>query len=282
MQESSLSFWSKISRSKSVRWTSLFQNGIAVTGLESQGTVLHPSHSTTLQASRLRMAVSQRLASAVLLLACGLLLALPMAAQSTRRPRRESNANRQARIARTIEETYSHRWEIAGGGGYLRFRSGEFLPKNSEITFWMNGTYFLSEKLGITGEIRGGYGNAKIGNNPYNVDYNPQISEYPFMAGPTYRFRLREKYAVSGFALGGTAIGKFDGDLKGHTPQQVGLWPTTNARPAFSLGANLDYNFYPNFAFRIAPSYLGTTFGGMVQNNLGFEMGLIYRFGKQK
>ncbi len=32
--------------------------------------------------------------------------------------------------------------------------------------------------------------------------------------------------------------------------------------PAFSVGGNLDLNLYPNLAFRIAPSYLGTTFGG--------------------
>jgi hypothetical protein len=53
-------------------------------------------------------------------------------------------------------------------------------------------------------------------------------------------------------------------------------------RPAFSIGMNLDLNLYPNLAFRIAPSYLGTTFGGTIENNAGFEMGLVYRFGHQK
>ena len=40
--------------------------------------------------------------------------------------RRETNASRQARIQRTIDETYSHRWEVFGGGGYLRWRSGQY------------------------------------------------------------------------------------------------------------------------------------------------------------
>jgi hypothetical protein len=220
-------------------------------------------------------------AFAAALLAFAMLAALPAHAQSTRRPRRESNANRKARIARNIEQTYTHRWEIGGGGGYLRFRSGEALQKNSEITFWMNGTYFLNQKLGITGEVRGAYGNAKIGNTPFNIP-NPQISEYPFMAGPTYRFYTKEKYAVSAFALGGTAIGKFDSGTKAISTNNLGLWPSTNARPVFSVGGNLDLNLYPNIAFRIAPSYLGTTFGGSLQNNVGFEMGVIYRFGQQK
>jgi hypothetical protein len=205
-------------------------------------------------------------------------------AQATRRSGRETNASRKARIARQIAETYTHRWEVGGGGGYLRFRSGPFTQKNSEITFWANTTYYLNQKLGITGELRGAYGNAKtLEGNPFaSLVGNPQISEYPFMAGPTYRFRLREKTAISAFAIGGAAIGKFDGDSKGVHAVDLGFWPSTSARPAFSVGANLDLNVYPNLAFRITPSYLGTTYGGTLQNNLGFEMGLVYRFGRQK
>jgi hypothetical protein len=205
-------------------------------------------------------------------------------AQSTRKPGRETNANRRARIARLVQDTYTHRWEVAGGGGWLRFRSGQYTQKNSEIAFWLDTTYFFNQKLGVTGELRGDYGNAKIPNyNQYaTLVGNPQISEYPFMAGPTYRFYRHQKIAVSAFALGGTAIGKFDGDSKGIPAVDLGFWPSTNARPAFSVGGNLDMNIYPNLAFRIAPSYLGTTFGGSLQNNVGFEMGLVLRFGRQK
>jgi hypothetical protein len=221
-------------------------------------------------------------------LAAVLLIAAAMAgftgqAQS-RNPRRETNANRRARIAKQIAETYTHRWEVGGGGGYLRFRSGQFTQKNSEIAFWANTSYYFNQKLGVTGEIRGAYGNGKVPNlNQFaSLVNNPQISEYPFLGGPTYRFRLREKYALSAFALGGTAIGKFDGDSKGIPATTLGFWPSTSARPAFSIGGNLDLNLYPNLAFRITPSYLGTTFGGSLQNNVGFEMGVVYRFGRQK
>ena len=47
-------------------------------------------------------------------------------------------------------------------------------------------------------------------------------------------------------------------------------------------GSSLDLNLYPNLAFRITPSYTATTFGGTVENNAGFEMGVVYRFGRQK
>jgi hypothetical protein len=229
--------------------------------------------------------VSTQSVVAVLILTLAALAGFTGQAQTKRKPGHETNANRKARIARQIQETYTHRWEVGGGGGWLRFRSGEYTQKNSEITFWMDTTYYLNQKLGITGEIRGAYGNAKPlqgVNNDLNLVGRPQISEYPFMAGPTYRLYRQQRYAVSVFALGGTAIGKFDGDSHGIPAATLGFWPSTNARPAFSLGGNLDINVYPNLAFRIAPSYLGTTYGGSLQNNVGFNMGLVYRFGRQK
>jgi len=207
-------------------------------------------------------------------------------AQSTHRTRRESNANRKARIARTIEDTYTRRWEVGGGGGYLRFRSGENLQRNNQVSFWTSGTYFLNPKLGITGDVRGSYGNA-IFNIP-----NPQISQYTFMGGPTYRVWTKEKTAISIYAVGGAAIGKFDSGAKGLTSADIHVWQS-NTRPAFSLGANFDYNFYPNLAVRVTPTYLGTFFRmdpndtstssrGSIQNNLGVNVGLVYRFGRIK
>ncbi|MEO8736047.1 MAG: hypothetical protein ABI380_05870 [Edaphobacter sp.] len=201
-------------------------------------------------------------------------------AQSSRRTRRESNTNRQARIARTIKETYSHRWEIGGGGGYLRYRSGEFLQRNNEVAFWMTGTRYLNPKLGIVADIRGAYGNAKVGNIGV-IRFNPQVSQYTFLAGPSYRFYAKEKTAVSAFAVGGVGLGKFDSGSKGLPSSEIGTWPS-EYRAAFSVGVNFDYNFYPNLAARVTPTYVGTTFGGSLQNNAGFNIGLVYRFGKNE
>jgi hypothetical protein len=215
-------------------------------------------------------------------------------AQTTRRTRRESSANRKARIARTIAETYSHRFEVAGGGGYLRFQSGA-PQRNNEVTFFMTGTYFLNPKLGIIGDIRGMYGNAKIGNNitsPVTLGFNPPISEYPFLGGVAYRLYAQEKFAATVTAEGGAALGKFDGAAKGLTSAELGVWQSTT-KPAFSVGANFDYNFYPNLAFRVSPTYVGTFFrrdptdtvhgpDGTIQNNFGVNIGIVYRFGKIK
>jgi hypothetical protein len=217
--------------------------------------------------------------------------AVAVQAQTAHRTRRESSANRQARIARTVAETYGHRYEVAGGGGLLRFQSGA-PQRNNEVTFFMTGTYFLNPKLGIIGDIRGAYGNAKIGNNvqsPTTLGFNPQISEYPFMGGIAYRLYAKEKFAVAVTGEGGVALGKFDGAAKGLTSAELGVWQSTT-KPAFSLGANFDYNFYPNLAFRVSPTYVGTFFRrdpadihgtpGTIQNNFGFNAGIVYRFGK--
>ena len=207
-----------------------------------------------------------------------------------RRTRRESNANRKARIERTIQETYSHRYEVFGGGGYLRFRSGEYLQRNNEVTWATSATYFFNPKLGITGDIRGSYGNAKVGNNIYNVA-NPLITEYTFMGGPSYRFYAKQKFAVTGNVLGGFALGNFDGGSKGIPAPKLRMWATSNP-PAISAGVSVDYNLYPNIAVRVTPTYVGTFFNGIdqatgksngsIQNNLGVNAGVVYRFGKIK
>lgn len=208
------------------------------------------------------------------------MVSMPTAAQSARRQRRESTANRKARIARTIEATYGHPWETAGGGGYMRYRSGPYLRQNNEVSFWASTLYSLNPKLGILGTVQGSYGKAQIGNTIFNIP-NPQISEYAFLAGPSYRLIRQEKYGVTGFAQGGIDLGKFAGGSKGFTATEIGVWPGDFAA-AFSAGVSLDYNFDPALAVRVTPAYLGTTFGGTIQNSKVLNIGLVYRFGKPR
>ena len=201
-----------------------------------------------------------------------------------KRPRRETNASRQARIQRTIEETYSHRWEAFGGGGFLRWDSGPSTQKNNEVS-WAAGTnYFLSPKLSIVGEAQGSFGRAKPVRFDPNVAPigNPQINEYFFTGGANYRFYAKEKLAVSVQGTGGVAWGIFSsGSPYSYYGPDLGLWQD-GFKPAFTVSVNADYNFYPNLAFRIAPTYVGSTFGGQVQNNVGLNAGVVYRFGRRK
>lgn len=221
-----------------------------------------------------------RVAAAALL--SGLLMAAsPLMAQSTHRTRRESTATRKARIERTIAKEYGHRYEAAGGAGYVRFEPGKTLQQNNEIAFWASTLYALTPRLGVEGEVRGAYGNAKIGNNIYNLYFKPQISEYSFLAGPSYRLLKQEHWSVSGFAEGGMGLGKFAGDTKGLTAADLGLW-TGDYAGSFSVGAHVDYNLYQNLALRVSPNYLGTFYGGSFQHSKGFNIGVVYRFGTIK
>ena len=196
---------------------------------------------------------------------------------------RRIRANRQARIQRNIQDAYSHRYEVAGGGGFLRFREGQYLQKITEVNFFMTGAYNLKPQLAIVADVRGMYGHGNIP-NVYSLNgvFKPQISEYTFMGGPQYRFMGKEKYSVSANVTAGVALSKFGGDAKGLKSQDLGLWPDSNAKPAFSVSVIGDYNIYNNLAVRVQPTYLGTTFGDTLQNNLGVNFGVVYRFGRQK
>ncbi len=209
-----------------------------------------------------------------------------MAAQKQRKAqphaRRETNSSRQARVARIVQDTYSHQWEIFGGGGYLRWKSGDFTKKNNEVSWAAAANYYLNPKLAIVGDARGSFGNAHQ-QLPLQFPQvpSPQINEYFFTGGANYRFYAQQKVAVSGQATGGVAWGIFSKGAKGLSGTQVGLWPD-GFRPAFTLNVNADYNLFPNLAVRFSPTYVGTTFGGGLQSNLGFNAGVIYRFGRQK
>ena len=151
------------------------------------------------------------------------------------------------------------------------------------MTFWASTMYALNPKLGIQGEVRGAYGNAKVGNLPQgqSLSFNPQISEYSFMAGPSYRLRKKEKYAISAFAEGGVGLGKFDGDSKGLSASEIGVW-TGVYTGVGSAGLHFDYNVDPKLALRVTPNYLFSEYGGTLQHSKGLDVGVVYRFGRVK
>ncbi len=201
-----------------------------------------------------------------------------------RRTHRETNASRQARIQRTIEATYAHPWEVFGGGGFLRWSTGDYTQKSNQVS-WVAGTsYFLNPKLSILGNAQGSFGHGRpLRFNPEAAPIgNPQINEYFFTGGVNYRFYAKQKLALSAQGTGGVAWGIFSsGSAYSYSASQVGFW-NDGIRPAFTVSVSADYNIYPNLAFRVAPTYVGSTFGGTVQNNLGLNAGIVYRFGSRK
>ena len=189
-------------------------------------------------------------------------------------------ARRQQRTQRVIQDTYSHKFEVYGGGGYTRFRPGESLQHINESAWNAGFTDYHWGRLGLTADLRGYYGTAFIPPNIYNI-FKPSISEYSFMAGPQYRFVRREHWAISGQALLGGSKGNFNANGAELPGTLIGLWSNgTNFSAA--VGVPIDYNIAPGLAFRIQPGYWLTTFSNTAQvKNLGFTSGLVFRFGRQ-
>jgi hypothetical protein len=189
------------------------------------------------------------------------------------------NARREARVQQIINETYGHKFEAYGGAGYLRFHPGPDKQRNEEAAWNIGITDYIRPRLGITADVRGYYGTAYIGNNPYGV-FKPSISQYAFLFGPQYRVYAKPKFAVSLQALAGFGHGNFDTGTGGLPASFIGLYNNSTAFN-MSLGVPLDYNLGPGLAIRLTPLYFLTTYGSEAQNNLGFNVGVVYRFGKR-
>lgn len=190
-------------------------------------------------------------------------------------------ARRQQRTQRVVEDTYSHKFEVYGGGGYTRFRPGGSLQHINESA-WNGGfTDYHWGRLGITGDLRGYYGTAFITPNEFNI-FKPSISQYTFMAGPQYRFVRREHWAIGGQVLVGASKGNFNASSSLVPPGTlIGLW-SNGTDLSLAAGVPVDYNIAPGLAVRLQPGYWLTTFGSTTQiKNLGFTSGIVYRFGRQ-
>ncbi len=189
------------------------------------------------------------------------------------------DARRRLREQQAEQDTYSHKFEVYGGGGYLRFRPGSSLQHNTEAAWNVGLTEWIRPKLGITGDVRGYYGTAITNNFEFQV-FKPAVSQYTFLGGPQYRYFQSEKWALNAEVLAGVARGNFSTGLGSLTGAPVGLYPDGNVF-ALTVGAPIDYNLGPGLAIRLNPNYLLTTFGSETQQNLGFTVGVVYRFGRR-
>ncbi len=189
------------------------------------------------------------------------------------------NARREARRQQIIRETYGAKYEAYFGGGYLRFHPGPEKQRNNEGGWNVGVTDYIRPKLGITADFRGYYGDAYIGNNPYGV-FLPSISQYTFLFGPQYRVYATPKLAVSLQGLAGFGHGNFDTGTGGLPASDLGLY-SNGTSFNLSLAAPVDYNLSPGLAIRVTPLYLLSTYGSSTQNSLGFNAGVVYRWGKQ-
>ena len=200
-------------------------------------------------------------------------------AQVLRQAQQRVKARRKLREQQVIQDTYTHKYEAYFGGNYLRFRPGDNLQRINEAGWHAGITDYAFGKIGITVDGRGYYGTTYTGRNPYGV-YQPSISQYTFMAGPSVRFFEGLHWGWTGQVLAGVGHGNFGTGTGGLPPELIGLYSDGNAFN-LNVSASVDYNLSPGLALRLTPNYLMTRYGSSTQNNLGFTAGVLYRWGRQ-
>jgi hypothetical protein len=200
-------------------------------------------------------------------------------AEVLRQAQARVNARRKIRIRQIIDDTYSHKYELDFGGGYLRFRPGNTLQHVSESAWDVDITDYFRGNLGVTADFRGYYGTAFTPQNQFTT-YEPGISQYTFLAGPRYRFFRGQHWGWTGQVEAGVGHGNFGTGTNGLPPQLIGLYPDGTVLNV-SAGASVDYNLGPGLAFRITPNYLITNYGSTMQYNAGGTLGVVYRFGRK-
>jgi len=200
-------------------------------------------------------------------------------AEILRQAQARVNARRKIRIRQIIEDTYSHKYELDFGGGSLRFTPGDSLQRVNEAAWHVDLTDYVHGDLGVAADFRGYYGTAYTGTNPYSV-FNPGISQYTFLGGPTYRFFKGQHWGWTAQVLAGAGHGNFGTGTHGLPPQYVGLYSDSTVLNMLG-GASADWNLSPAVAIRFTGNELITNYGSTFQYNLGGNLGVVYRFGKK-
>jgi hypothetical protein len=193
---------------------------------------------------------------------------------------------------------YDDKYEIYGGLGFSHFKSGPELAAGANLGgFDVQGTWWLTGRLGATANIRGYYGTQGVNPNQYGVG-GPIVFEHMFLGGATYRLIAREHAALNVHGMVGGAEGSFSHGL-GTSPTD----PSYNIQPrdvgmyddglvlASTIGGSLDLNRSPRLALRISPDWIITRYGGYgtpsnvpspflthSQNEFGISVGILYRF----
>jgi hypothetical protein len=191
---------------------------------------------------------------------------------------------RERRRAAAIKDLYTRLYEVNTGMGYLRFvpgpgLNGKPLQRVTMYAWDANVTRFYGERLGVTLDGRGYYGTAFVGDNTSTIT-RPSIATYAAMGGPTYRFFLEPRYALSGRVMAGYMQGNFSGDTSGFGGKALGLYGDGGTYAA-SASFLAEYNVSPNISLRLAPEYFLSGFGSTTQNSVGFTGGFVFRFGRQ-
>ena len=196
-------------------------------------------------------------------------------------PTIDTNVNRNQTLANV---RYDNKYDIYGGIGFAHFNAGPSLLSGSNLGgFDVQGTRWLTPRLGATVNVRGYYGTNGAFVNPFGVK-GPFVMEHLGMGGVSFRAKQNIHAALDLHALFGADYGTFTLGLgvdpqhpsQPVTPAEVGFF-NNGATFVTALGGSIDLNRSPQLAFRLSPDYLYTHRGGVTQNEFAISVGILYR-----
>jgi hypothetical protein len=176
-------------------------------------------------------------------------------------------------------------------------KSGPQLAAGANLGgFDLQGTWWLTRRLGATANVRGYYGTQGVNPNPFGVS-GPFVFEHMFLGGATYRLISREHAALDAHGMVGGADGVFSHALGtapvtgiAVQPRDVGMY-NDGLGLASTIGGSLDLNRSPRLALRISPDWIMTRYAGFgtpsgvpssfvtrSQNEFAISVGILYRF----
>jgi peptidoglycan-associated lipoprotein len=154
--------------------------------------------------------------------------------------------------------------EISGQYQYVRINPGQGAPsagcQGAGGTFGIN----LNRWVGAIADI----GGCKVTGLPAGTSSH----EINYLFGPRFAYHNSGRMTPYVQAL-------FGGERASATI--TGLGSASNSTFAMTIGGGADFQMTHHLAFRaIQVEYLYTHFGGVKQNNMRLQSGLVYRFGK--
>ncbi len=183
---------------------------------------------------------------------------------------------------------YNNRLDLSLTLGYAHFKAGPNLLQGANLGgLNLEGSFWLTRRLGLEGTGRWYLGTSGAGPNPYQIN-GPFVSEAIFAAGPEWLGPHNKHGALIAHVMAGGAYGKFQQDLRGQPTSAVDFYYDQIA-PAVVMGGHLDLNRSPRWVFRMTVDGLLTDYAinwgpknRQIDINTAVSVGLEYKFKKTR
>jgi hypothetical protein len=179
---------------------------------------------------------------------------------------------------------YDNRYDVYGGAAYSHFTAGPNIRQGANLGgFDVQGTRWLTGRLGAVATVRGYFGTSGAGVNTLDI-HGPAVREFVFAGGAQYLGPHNVHGAITLHGMVGGAYGDFEAGLNGAPPAAVGFYPNQTAF-ASVVGGTSDLNRSQHLVFRISPDMVLTHynapsqgFDSLWQRQFAISVGLMYRF----